>query len=279
VTISDLAFADFTATAPPTNLELELGDDGLVTATDDQTIAVAAPTLASIADQTFLTGDSPVPVSPITITEDATAASITADTDLRLRIPAGFPMTWDLADSVATLAGSALAKVGTAEQGRALIPLLADESSQVRNRAIEAIGILRVTDAGPALRELYEQHKRRALGTRVLSAMTLTSDPSQADLYRELLGSTDPERRRMAVEGLARVSDPALLPGFKKDFQREGNADVQLAYNFAIALLGDRLGVVLGVDRPLVLAPRQGLQVGRQGLTDQGPQIVGIDLG
>ena len=137
-------------------------------------------------------------------------------------------------------AATALVKVGTSEDGKALIPLLADESSQVRNRAIEAIGILRVTDAGPALRELYEQHKRRALGTRVLSAMTLTGDPSQADLYRELLGSTDPERRRMAVEGLARVSDPALLPGFKKDFQREGNADVQLAYNFAIVLLGDK---------------------------------------
>jgi HEAT repeat protein len=137
-------------------------------------------------------------------------------------------------------AATALVKVGTPEEGTALIPLLADESSQVRNRAIEAIGILGVTGAGPALRELYEQHARRALGTRVLLAMTKTRDPGQADLYRELLVSTDPERRRLAVEGLARISDPAVLSGFKKDFQREGNTDVQLAYNFAIALLGDR---------------------------------------
>jgi HEAT repeat protein len=137
-------------------------------------------------------------------------------------------------------AATALAKVGTTEQGKALIPLLADESSEVRNRAIEAIGDLGVRAAGPALRELYEQHTRRPLGTRVLAALARTRDPMQTDLYRELLSSTDPERRRLAVEGLARVSDPAMLPAFKKDFQRERDTDVKLAYNFAIVLLGDR---------------------------------------
>ena len=146
----------------------------------------------------------------------------------------------DPESNVRGAAATALAKVGDAEDGKALIPLLVDESSQVRNRAIETIGILQVTEAGPALRELYEQNQRRALGTRVLAALTRTRDPGQADLYRELLASTDPERRRMAVEGLARISDPAMLDGFKKDFQRERNEDVRLAYNFGIVLLGDR---------------------------------------
>ncbi|MCG6921296.1 MAG: HEAT repeat domain-containing protein [Acidobacteria bacterium] len=168
-------------------------------------------------------------------------------------------------------AATALVKVGTAEDGKALIPLLADESSQVRNRAIEAIGILRVREAGPALRELYEQHKRRALGTRVLSAMSLTGDPSQADLYRELLGSTDPERRRLAVEGLARISDPATLPGFKKDFQREGNTDVQLAYNFAIALLGDR-AFIDSIVLNLSASGRRGERM-RDYLVELGPSF------
>jgi HEAT repeat protein len=137
-------------------------------------------------------------------------------------------------------AATALSKVGNAEQGRALVPLLADESSQVRNRAIEAVGVLHVVEAGPALRELYEQNERRALGTRALASMAMTGDPNQADLYRQLLMSTDPERRRIAVEGLARVSEPSRIDGFKKDFQREKNAEVRLAYNFAITLLGDR---------------------------------------
>ena len=135
---------------------------------------------------------------------------------------------------------TALAKVGDEEQGKAIIPLLADESSQVRNRAIEAVGALEVKAAGPALRELYEQNERRPLGTRAVGAMVRTGDPNQADLYRQLLMSGDLERRRMAVEGLARVSDASMIDGFKKDFQREHNTDVRLAYNFAITLLGDR---------------------------------------
>ena len=146
----------------------------------------------------------------------------------------------DPESAVRGAAVTALAKIGDAEDGRALIPLLADESSQVRNRTIEALGVMQVTDAGPALRELYEQNERRALATRSLAAMARTSDPNQADLYRQLLMSGDLERRRMAVEGLARVSDPSLIDGFKKDFQRERNDDVRLAYNFAITLLGDR---------------------------------------
>ena len=137
-------------------------------------------------------------------------------------------------------AATALGKVGTAEEGKALIPLLVDSSSEVRNRAIQAIGVLRVREAGPALRELFEQNRRRELGTRVLASLSRTGDPSQADLFRELLASTDPEHRRLAVEGLGRVADPSMLDAFKKDFQREKNEDVRLAHSFALALLGDR---------------------------------------
>ena len=41
-----------------------------------------------------------------------------------------------------------------------------------------------------------------------------------------------------------------MLPAFKKDYQREKNGDVRLAYNFAIVLLGDRAfldAIVLGL--------------------------------
>jgi hypothetical protein len=110
----------------------------------------------------------------------------------------------------------------------------------VRNRALAAIGVLRVREAGPALREMFEQHRRRDLGTRVLASLSRIGDPAQADLFRELLSSSDPEHRRLAVEGLGRVADPSTLPAFKKDYQREKNANVQLAYNFAIVSLGDR---------------------------------------
>ena len=146
----------------------------------------------------------------------------------------------DPESGVRAAAATALGKVGSAAEGRSLVPLLADESVAVRNRALQAIGVLRVSEAGPALRELFEQHRRRELGMRVLAALSRIGDPAQGDLFRELLSSNDPEERRLAIEGLGRIANPSLLPAFKKDFQRESNADVRLAYNFAIVLLGDR---------------------------------------
>jgi HEAT repeat protein len=146
----------------------------------------------------------------------------------------------DAESDVRAAAATALGKCGTAEDGRALIPLLADSSATVRNRALQSIGVLRVHEAGPALREMFEQNKRRDLGTRVLASLARTGDPAQADLYRELLYSNDPEQRRLAIEGLGRIADASMMPAFKTDYQREKNADVRLAYAFAIARLGDR---------------------------------------
>jgi HEAT repeat protein len=146
----------------------------------------------------------------------------------------------DPESDVRAAAATALGKVGTPEEGKALIPLLADESTNVRNRAMAAVGVLRVRDAGPPLREMFEQNRRRELGTRVLSSLSRIGDPAQADLFRELLTSNDLEQRRLAVEGFGRIADASMLDAFKTDYQREKNTDVQLAYNFSLVRLGDR---------------------------------------
>jgi HEAT repeat protein len=143
-------------------------------------------------------------------------------------------------DGVRGAAATALGKVGTAADGKNLIPLLADESTEVRRRVLQALGVLRVKEAGPALREMYEANRRKELGLRVLAALSRIGDPAQADLFKELVQDPDAETRRLAVEGLGRISDPAMLPAFKKDYQREGNAEMKLAYSFALTLLGDR---------------------------------------
>jgi HEAT repeat protein len=147
--------------------------------------------------------------------------------------------TQDPESDVRAAAATAIGKVGGAEEGKTLIPLLADSSATVRNRALQAIGVVRVREAGPALRELFEQNRRRDLGTRVLASLSRIGDPAQGDLFRELLSSNDPEQRRLAVEGLGRIADPSMLPSFKIDYQREKNGSVRLAYNFAIVSLGD----------------------------------------
>ena len=146
----------------------------------------------------------------------------------------------DPVPAVRAAAATAVGKVGAQEDGRALIPLLSDESLEVRNRALQGLGVLRVTEAGPALRELYEQNRRKEWGLRVLATLSEIADPAQAELFLQLVQDPDPERKRLAVEGLGRISDSSRLPAFKKDYQRERNDEVKLAYSFAITRMGDR---------------------------------------
>ncbi len=147
-------------------------------------------------------------------------------------VPELVSATQDPESDVRGAAATAIGKVGTAEEGKSLVPLLADESATVRNRALQAIGVLRVREAGPALREMFEQHRRRELGTRVLASLSRIGDPAQADLFRELLSSSDPEHRRLAVEGLGRIADPSTLPcvqeGLPAREGRRGQAGLQL---------------------------------------------------
>ncbi len=146
----------------------------------------------------------------------------------------------DVEPGVRGAAATAIGKVGASAEGQKLIPILSDENASVRNRALAAIGALRVREAGPALREMYEANRRKEQGVKVLESLSRVADPAQADLFREVVRESDPERKRLAIEGLARVSDASMLPAFKKDFQRERNDDLRLAYAFAIARLGDR---------------------------------------
>jgi HEAT repeat protein len=175
-------------------------------------------------------------------------------------------------------AATAIGQVGTAEDGRALVPLLADGNAGVRNRALQALGVLRVKEAGPALRELYEQNRRKELGLQALQCLSRIADPAQADLFRELLQDPDMERRRLAIEGLGRVSDASMLPGFKKDYQRERNDELKLAYSFALTLLGDRAFI----DSVVLCLPSKTLgsrcrsyvlEMGREVLPDLYPYL------
>jgi HEAT repeat protein len=160
--------------------------------------------------------------------------------DGRMLVPQLVGALKDADDGVRGAAATALGKVGTAADGKNLIPLLADESTEVRRRVLQALGVLRVKEAGPALREMYEANRKKELGLKVLASLSRIADPAQGDLFRELVQDPDPETRRLAIEGLGRISDPVMMPAFKKDYQRERNEELRLAQSFALTLLGDR---------------------------------------
>src|SRR5438093_1026032 len=70
----------------------------------------AAQTIASGSNQTFGAGQPPTAMSPITVT-DAATATIKKAKDIRIRIPATFNMTWNTALTAATITGVAASKV------------------------------------------------------------------------------------------------------------------------------------------------------------------------
>jgi hypothetical protein len=72
----------------------------------------AAPVLLSSgSDQTFTVGDSATLISPITVTDAEETPTITAADDIRISIPSGFNMVWDVIDTAATVSGGASGKV------------------------------------------------------------------------------------------------------------------------------------------------------------------------
>ncbi|HEY7409201.1 MAG TPA: HEAT repeat domain-containing protein [Vicinamibacteria bacterium] len=160
--------------------------------------------------------------------------------NVRSASPALASALLDPAPGVRKTAALALAQVGTAADGKALIPLLNDESAEVRQRALQAVGHLKVREAAPTLRELYEANARKDSGLRALGALSRVGEPAQGELFQQLVQDTDPLKKRLAVEGLARISDTTQLSAFKKDYQREKNEEVKLAYAFALVRLGDR---------------------------------------
>ena len=125
ITISGLQFANFTASSPVTNLQLVIaGAGGATAATDNRTKLIVGGTLSSAANQTFVVGQAATAMSTTTVT-DAIVPTITAANDIRIRIPAGFNMTWNTSLTTATIGGSAAAKVSTtvsyADAGRTLV--------------------------------------------------------------------------------------------------------------------------------------------------------------
>jgi hypothetical protein len=67
--------------------------------------------ISSGANQTFTVGDPTTAISAITVTDHGETPVITAANDIRIRIPAAFNMDWDVFDTIATIGGSAAAKV------------------------------------------------------------------------------------------------------------------------------------------------------------------------
>lgn len=116
---------------------------------------------------------------------------------------------------------------------------------KVRNEAVLTVGRLRYRAAVPELTALYEKEislpakaidkTYRAL---VLDALAFMGDPESKDLFLKEKQSLDEVLRLHAVEGLARIGDPATATDLSRDRLREKDAKLKTAQAYALYKMG-----------------------------------------
>jgi HEAT repeat protein len=133
-----------------------------------------------------------------------------------------------------------LGRIGGEAAGRALVGALNDSSDRIRTHAIQALGRMQYKAAALALLNIYDAEQGKTMGDRALAALAQMGAPEARGVFYQNMTNKKAERRRYAAEGLGRLGDKALTGGLIKDFLREPDPGVQLAYCFAIARLEHR---------------------------------------
>jgi HEAT repeat protein len=164
---------------------------------------------------------------------------------------------------------SALAAIGNHAAGEALRSVLSIAASDASfaGHVVDALGQMKHLPAGPELVSIYDGNVND-LGNRALRSLALMGAPEARGVFYYQMTSKQSEQRRWAAEGLGRFSDKSLIPGMMKDFLREPDPSVQLAYCFALARLGepefvDRIALSLGNKKLQEQAHDYAVELGR----------------
>ena len=144
----------------------------------------------------------------------------------------------------------ALVRIGGDSAGRALKGSLNDPTTIIRGKAIDALGRVHHRPAASELLDIYKAEQGNEHGDKALTALARMGAPEARGIFFQVMTGRNATRRRWAVEGLGRLDDANLVRGLTKDFLREPNPEVQLAFCFALARLGrsefaDRLALSL----------------------------------
>lgn len=148
-----------------------------------------------------------------------------------------------------------------AEVGNALVDAVNNRDAQVHRAAMASLGQLRYPNAVQALADQLNYYQHGPDAEAALEGLAGIGHPTSIEIFKRLLASSDPDFRRLAVEGLAHAGSAADLPDLARAGQTEKSNAVLLALHFATLKLGapgsnpDQLVAVLrdSAFRPLVL--------------------------
>jgi HEAT repeat protein len=123
--------------------------------------------------------------------------------------------------------------------GDAVIAGLNDRDGAVKNVAIEALGAMRYQRAVQALTDLFQYYAKGPIGEASLDALARIAYPASASLFTRQLTAKSAAIRGVAVEGLARLGDPARLTEIRAALGNERDDAVSLAEAFATVMLSN----------------------------------------
>jgi len=143
-------------------------------------------------------------------------------------------------------------KIGDPSAGTEVIPLVRDPDKKVHDEAIFTLGRLRVREALPLLKELYEsgvEERKKILGfvpvtgkddlrKKLLEALAYIGDSSCRDLFLSALEDSRDSYRLLAAEGLGRIGDSSDVGQVAEQYLREKSGKVKLGMSFALYHLG-----------------------------------------
>ncbi len=170
----------------------------------------------------------------------------------------------DADDDVRRNAVESLGLIGTEEAGERLLSMV--EDSGLERHVVRALGRMAFRPATAALVAVYDRDPGSDLARDALEGLARIGAPEARGTFYHELSSRDARRREYAAEGLGRLEDPTLVDGLIRDFLREEDARVQLAFCFALVRLGqtpfvDRVVLSLSDRRLRETARQYGLEL------------------
>ena len=132
----------------------------------------------------------------------------------------------------------ALQKIGDPGAAPGITFLLKDLDEKIQIAALETTGLLRNREALPQLREALERARNHKIRRAALTAIAMIPEEGSRPLYTRYASDQDDGLRAAALEGLARLKNPADLPQLEKAFNEERRMLPRLSAAFAVVALG-----------------------------------------
>jgi len=133
----------------------------------------------------------------------------------------------------------ALQKISDPSAGPGVVFLLRDLNSKVQIAAIETAGLLKTSEAAPALRDVLDRARDAKVKRAALASLAMIGDPADRGIFLKYLADSDDAIRTAAAEGLGRIKNQGDRTAIDRAFTDERRMNARLSLAFAEVSMGN----------------------------------------